>query len=45
MQSGEWRIEFIQNIDAARKKLVTEGRMFNGDKTSGLIQGEMTFLE
>ena len=40
-----WRMEFIQDIDAAREKLVSEGSIINGEETMGLIQDEMTLLK
>ena len=40
-----WRMEFIQDIDAAREKLVSEGWMMNGEETMGLIQDEMVLIE
>ena len=35
----------VQNIDDARERLVSEGRMLKGNETIGLIQDEMTLLE
>jgi hypothetical protein len=40
-----WRMEFIQDIDDAREKLVAEGSMINGEETMVLIQDEMTLLK
>ena len=41
----EWRMEFNQTIESSEKKLISNGKMLNGEEMMGQIKDEMFFVE